>query len=486
MSAATSELSRHSPAATRRLRLEVAPTALTGLSLLGLVLAAAYQTDLERLPLRAMAILVLAVAVAVGTGVLAVARQGFWSLSFLLYLVLSLFHLGLFVRPALLGEESPSLTRLVYAEIWWTDPAMVRAAAVVLLGLLAYGAGVGLRALLRPVERVQDGARADPRYLAGIADAGAVTLTVGVVGWLVVSVAALGPLFFLSSYRGYLTATANTSAPSICYLMISVGLTLSALRIRRRASRTGLVAFAVFGLLGLPIGLRGEVLIPLTAAIAVLARDEDNRSLLVWLRRPAARLVVVLGLVAVLFGISLVQQVRSGGLGGLGSRTAAIDASPLGAVDEMGYSIRVVITSLEWHEDLREPYRDGDTYYSPLVRVADRVLGLPRPDAATDYSLMNVEISDRIGPIGGSMIAEADHNFGRAGVVVVLGLLGAVVSGSGLRRSAWNSAVMGLLGLMAVMHVRNSFAPLFTWTAAGLLVALAGMAAGLLYPRRPS
>lgn len=461
-----------------------APFLLVVASLLGLMIVGFRQAELEQLPLRLVAVLILAVAVLLGTLIVKASHQGFWSLAFLLYLALTLFHLGLYVRPALLGEKTIKLSLLSYASVWYTDAAMVRAGVVVLLALLAYGLGVGVRTWTQEVSKAGDEqeAGADGRSLSGVADVGALAVLLGVAGWLVLSLTVVGRTFFLNGYLSFLSATA-TYPFSFCYLLISVGSTLCALRPRRTLVRMAIGAFVLFAILALMIGIRGEVLIPLTAAAAVFARNPAHQPVLERLRRPAARLVVILALIGVLLGISIVQQVRVAGVQALGGSTV-VEASPLQAVDEMGYSIRVVITTLAWHEDLREPYRLGDTYYAPPLRVLARVTGAERREAAQDYQLMNVEIADRVGSIGGSMIAEAQHNFGRLGAVVVLTLVGAAAAGViPHRRSAWGQAILGLIGLLALMHVRNSFAPLFVWGSAGLVLVLCGLVLSKFYPR---
>lgn len=478
---------RFSPAeVVPRLRVGSAPLLLTVLSLLGLLIVVPLQTQLGLIPLRQVAVLTLAVDVLLGMLILKAAPQGFWSISFLLFFVLSLFHLGLYVRPALFGELSSGLSLVTYTRIWYTDAAMARAGVVVLLGLLAYGFGAGVRTLWRHprAESLQPEQTASAaRSLSGIADVGAVALLAGVGGWMYLSLTVIGPTFVLNGYLRFLTATADYPL-SICYLLISVGTTLSALRPRRRLVQLAAIAFGVFVLLALMVGIRGEVLIPLTAALAVMARDPTNRPVLDRLRRPAARLAAGLALIGLLVGISFVQQVRIAGIQGLSGGSTTVDASALSAVDEMGYSIRVVITSVEWHEDLQEPYRFGQTYYSPPVRALARLVGTDRVEAATDYSLMNVEIANRVGPIGGSMIAEAEHNYGRPGVIAILGLIGAAAaSATSSRRSAWGQAAMGIIGLMALMHVRNSFAPLFAWGSAALMLAFLGLMLSRLYPR---
>ena len=469
-------------------RVASTPILLTVTPLLGLLPVALLQSELERMPLRLVAVLTIAVAALIGVLILKAAPQGFWSITFLLYLVLCLFHLGLYVRPALLGEKAIKLSLVTYDRIWYTDAAMARAGVVVLLGLLAYGFGAGVRSWRRysragesePEPEQGDSAA---RSLSGVADVGALAVLVGVTGWLYLSYTLVGQTFFLNGYLGFLSATAERSI-HLCYLLISVGTTFGALRPRRPLVRMATVAFCLFAVLALMIGLRSEVLIPFTAAVAVLARDPANRPVLDRLRRPAARLAVGLAVIGLLVGISFVQQVRIAGIQALSGGSTHVEASALDAVDEMGHSIRVVITSLEWHEDLQEPYLLGETYYSPPIRAFARLMGADREEAATGYSLMNVEIADRVGPIGGSMIAEAEHNFGLPGVVLIMGLVGAAAAGgNSRRRSAWAQVVMGIVGLLALMHVRNSFAPLFVWGSAALMLACCGLALSRLYPR---
>src|SRR5918998_1637798 len=337
-----------------RSRVVSASVLLTGLSLLGLLTTALFQAELAQAPLRPLAVLTLAVALLLGVLILRAAPQGFWSIGFLLYLVLSLFHLGLYVRLALLGEKSSMLSRVAYDGIWYTDAAMARAAVVVLLGLLGYGFGAGIRSWRHGsrTERIEPGqSEGSERSLSAIADVGAIAVLCGVGGWLYLSVVVVGPSFFLTGYVNFLSATAKQPI-SIFYLLISVGAITAALRPRRLLVRMATVAFCLFAILALMVGIRGEVLIPFTAAVAVFARDPANRRVLDRLRRPAARFVVAVGVIGLLLGISFVQQVRIAGVQALSSGSVNVEASALNAVDEMGYSIRVVITSLEWHEDL--------------------------------------------------------------------------------------------------------------------------------------
>lgn len=489
MSAVTTPVLPAAPASRRSSA--AVPLALLATSLVCLLVVLTFANGLERLPIRVAAPLFVGGAVVLGELIRRSVRSQARSLAFLVYVVLCVFHLGLYLQPALTGTMATGLGTIVYWSDWYTEAALVRAGVVVLTGLLGYAGAVGLVSWLGPQCR----AGAEPaaerkgsyptRSAAALSDVGTGLLLIGVASWWFISVSQLGVSFVFGDYLRYLSATASQPLPYV-YLAISVGTVLAAVRLRRRTGVVAVLAFLVFAVPGFVIGLRSEVLIPLVAAIPVWCRDPRNRHLLARLQRPGARLLLAGALVALLLGISFVQQVRLTGLQAVPSGTDR-RVSALAAVQEMGYTIRVVITSLTWHDDLHEPYRHGATYVAPVIRAAERVLGLPRPEAEHDYGLMNVEIANRVGPIGGSMIGEAHHNFGEPGVIAVLALVGGLAAGIDRPRlSVWRAAWLGVVGLLALMHVRNSFAPLFAWGLAGTLAILAAMALSRLYRPRES
>jgi hypothetical protein len=298
-----------------------------------------------------------------------------------------------------------------------------------------------------------------------IVDVGGLTLSVSVASWLFVCYTQLGPLFFLNSYGEYLEATSGNSV-GLTYFGITIGSALIAQDTTRLISRTGLVFLFAFLLFALPMGLRSESLFPLIAALAVFIRCRKTPSF-------ASMVVCVLiGLVA----ISAVQQVRSQGLGD--TSLHEVSASPIKAIEEMGYSARVIVTTIGWHEAAHEPYMAGATYAAPLERGLAGVLGLPREDAETDFRLMNAEIAHRVGPIGGSIIAEGHHNFGVAGILLALALAGFLASRLCIvPPRPVPLAFLGVAAALLLMHVRNSFAPIFAWGTGG--VALILLAIGL-------
>lgn len=431
----------------------------------------------EQAPIQRVAIISLLLACALGYLVAKSLSDGVWSFPFLYFLILCLFHLGLFVSPALDNGRMASFLDGTWTG-WYSDPVMIRAAYLIDLGLLSYATAIGFVAWLssnsgtkmRPSELQEHSS--DRSMRDAIVDVGGLTLSVAVASWLFVCYTQLGPLFFLNSYSEYLEATSGNSV-GIIYFGITIGSALIAQDTTRLISRTGLVFLFTFLLLALPMGLRSESLFPLIAALAVFIRCRKTPSF-------ASMVVCVLvGLVA----ISAVQQVRSQGLGD--TSLHEVSASPIKAIEEMGYSARVIVTTIGWHEAAHEPYLAGATYAAPLERGLAGILGLPRDDAETDFRLMNAEIAHRVGPIGGSIIAEGHHNFGIPGILLALALAGFLASRlSIVPPRPVPLAFLGVAASLLLMHVRNSFAPIFAWGTGGVALILVAIGLSWLKGRK--
>ena len=94
----------------------------------------------------------------------------------------------------------------------------------------------------------------------------------------------------------------------------------------------------------------------------------------------------------------------------------------------MGGSLHPVENVVRWRAE-GDPLELGASYWAPLERAAAWVLpGLGTAAAEDDMRIMNVLVTDRVGPIGFSPVAEAYRNFGAPGVAIVLGLLGAALA----------------------------------------------------------
>ncbi|GGO21873.1 hypothetical protein GCM10010980_23430 [Corynebacterium marinum] len=166
--------------------------------------------------------------------------------------------------------------------------------------------------------------------------------------------------------------------------------------------------------------------------------------------------------------VSLVRQLRKTGLGEFDFTGAIL--SPISAVEEMGFSLRVLHTTISWHEIRNEPFYGGVTYMAPFLRFVEGILGFNRLEGQPDYRLMNIEIGERVGQIGGSIIGEAHHNFGFLGIMCVLLAVGVLIGFLTLKaRTALVLALLGVITVLFLMHVRNSFAPIPFWFGVGIL-----------------
>lgn len=431
----------------------------------GLSLLIAFEGPARAIGLQGLAILVLLTVFLLGFLVAKSTKEGVWSSPFLFLVILALFHGGLLITPAFGGEIAEFLSTGWTG--WYTADLMASASYLIELGLVSYGFAVGCWAWWHEGESSDGGVSSVPVtresaiLQSALVDVGAVVLLGSILYWYLASASATGPLFFLQSYGAYRLDTVDTSLGN-AYLGISLGAVLVAQNPRRPLAAVSVVAFVGFILLALAIGLRSPALIPVVASIAVYARGH----------RMPSKGVFVAVLIVGLMGISAVQQIRADGLAGFS--LSSLSASPIKAIEEMGYSARVVVTSVDWHEVSGDPYRNGATYWAPIERGLSALIGVPRIDAESDFRLMNVEIASRVGQIGGSIIAEGHHNFGPPGVVMSCFLAGLVLSATVLRRrTPANLAMGGLAMVLLLMHVRNSFAPLIAWSIAGLLVILA-------------
>lgn len=432
------------------------------------------QQAFERAGIQAVAIMSILLAVFLGVFVAKSLKDGVWSFPFLYFLILSLFHLGLYLAPALDSGQMATFLEGMWSG-WYNDAIMIRAAYIIDLGLLSYASAIGVVSWTSrespPSHKLgsQTQSVSDGRMRDSIVDVGGLILSISFLNWLVLCVSQLGPFFFLSSYSEYLLATEGESA-GLIYFGITIGSALIAQDFSRPLPKVALIFLLSYLVLALPIGLRSASLFPMAAALAVYVRCHKTPS--------SASLVaaVLIGLIS----ISAVQQVRSEGLGD--TSLGEVSASPLKAVEEMGYTARVLVTSIGWHETAHEPYLKGATYAAPLERGLTGLLGLPRLDAESDFRLMNVEIASRVGTIGGSIIAEAHHNYGEWGAIIVLALAGTLASRLSTRPPRPLSvALLGVAAALMLMHVRNSFAPIFAWGTGGLM--LITLAVGLTWLR---
>jgi len=351
-------------------------------------------------------------------------------------------------------------------EGWVFDPITGDAAIVALCGFLAFASGACLvhwshGRFRRTSPQPTDDERAHPYGSVGSA------LVLGAIAsWCVVVLLAGGVTGFFTSYEDFRQMTADYSVPiSIISPVLACGVVMAVTGKTGWQRTAAIAAFAGFALVALPIGLRTDVMFPAVAVVVASARCGRAFS-------PVK--VAAVGLALVLL-IPVVRDLRTTGITAL---PEALVAPRLDALVEMGGSLRPVEQVVRWHAE-GEPFQHGASYWAPFERAASRLLpGLRAASADDDLRLMNVLVLDRIGAIGFSPVAEAYRNFGPVGVVIVLGLIGALLGGIDTIENR-RTAVLAIATLYPplLINVRNSFVSVPAQCVAGILFLAAVAAA---------
>jgi hypothetical protein len=256
------------------------------------------------------------------------------------------------------------------------------------------------------------------------------------------------------------------------YIIVGIGMTMLALGPPSRHRKFAFCVFGVFSLVIFPLGLRGEVLFPLATALVVVARR----------RLPLTTGQVAVAALLLLVAITIVKDLRQ--IGVANAAPSALSGNPLGALAEMGSSLRPVVEVIRWHDE-GEPYMWGATYWAPFDRAITAILPLwDRPPADQDPRIMNIVVSDRVGFIGFSVVAEAYRNFGPAGVACVMLLLGLLFGWMERWQFApFRTALLGLLLVQLLFHIRNDFIGIPSQTALGVVLVAGGIFALRYRPR---
>jgi hypothetical protein len=389
---------------------------------------------------------------------LLIAIAGVWSATGVYAAVFWCFHFGLIVVLTT-GYLTPS-DLSPYDESWALSPYVSEAAGLALAGALAFASGACLMFTIRtrswPVKRPGTWkAPHDHGFAGSVMTCGAIVMWAGIV------VATGGPGGFFSSYEDYLQSTAEFgSVLAVVWPVLGCGIVMSVTGRAAWYRTTALVLFGCFAIVGLPLGLRTEVMFPAVGVLIALARGGKGLT-------PAKAIAAA---AAVLLIVPIVRDVRESGLRGL--TPSALNLPGLNALVEMGGSLHPVEKVVRWHAE-GEPYDQGASYWAPFERGAARLLpGLHAGNADDDMRLMNVLVLDRIGAIGFSPVAEAYRNFGPIGVVVVIGLLGVIIGGIDTIPDPGTAILMiAAVYVPLLINVRNSFVSVPAQCVLGIVLA---------------
>lgn len=271
---------------------------------------------------------------------------------------------------------------------------------------------------------------------------GSVLTVLAVAAWLAFAAReGLGPR---TPYTTYLEV--KSAYPlQLLYYVLGLGLTLALVQYKTWPARVATASFIVFALIAFPLGLRGEVLFPLAVGTTLVAMQR---------RMPGPKILAVAAVV-LLVPIAVVSQTRQADVD-LGQ----VSFSPLGGLSELGYSLQVVSATVEWHDTLDESYDWGATYWAPIEDAANRYVLFREvtPESQNDAH-MSTQVSARVGGVGGSIVAEAYHNFTVVGAIACLFIWGGLLGWLN-RRARGGGAWMvgaGVAGYVFLLLVRNTF-----------------------------
>jgi hypothetical protein len=389
-----------------------------------------------------------------------VLRTGLWTAASAYAAVFWCFHFGLIA--VLAAGLVPPAELSIWDQSWVLSPFAADAAFVALLGFAAFASGASLMNASAPSVadqrhplEAQEGAH--PHGLAGSV---LVFAAIAFWGGIVISTNGLGGFF--ASYGDYLNAVDEFGTPmGLMWLALGGGLVMSVTGRPGWLRTSAIAAFGSAAFIALPIGLRGEIMFPTIAALVAAARCG-------WTLSPRRACAFVAALLVV---IPSVRAIRDTGLQGLPDMV--LELRMFDAFAEMGESLHPVEKVIRWRAE-GERLEMGGSYWAPIERAASRVLpGVRTTAAEDDMRIMNVLVTDRVGGIGFSPVAEAYRNFGTVGVVLILGLLGAGLAAID-RIADRGLAVLAIATLYVplLVNVRNSFVSVPLQCGLGVLFVL--------------
>jgi oligosaccharide repeat unit polymerase len=332
------------------------------------------------------------------------ADSNFWSARVIYAVVFYLFHFGfLFLVSLNIYEDFE-----IFQTRWLYNTYFSSSQALCLLGLSSYA----LAAFTKRKTKIIDYSFKEKKYnLVFIRAFALVFLVGGIVAWFAGFIVIGGIGALTMNYTQYLQIGEKFGIATYLNWMIGTGLSICAATKDKKIIKICMSVFLFWAAFAFPMGLRGEVLFPLTAFIIIHAKTYK-------LIKPR---YIILGAVLLLSFISFVRETRHGAQ----KLELGKALNPLYGLAELGASIRPAIFVQAWYYDEQMPLYYGQTLYGPLERFVISVTPFASNiDARKDTRLMNVVVQDKEGPIGFSPIAEGFINGHIFGVIIVMWILG--------------------------------------------------------------
>jgi len=441
------------------------------------VMLVVFRTELLSLPLQTLCITATGGVFACLILVANLYPTGVWSAPSVYLIMFALFHFGL-VTVFGFGVLSEEMRRIVSS--WFLSSRTPLAIYLSTLGMVSFAIGAATSALLDHHQQKRvivskaniEFNRSLSHYFVII---GFLLVVTSIFWWMVISIMSGGLYIFVGTYRNYLDATAGQPL-ALLNIFVALGLSIVSLSSGERSiayRRWAYLSFLLYAALATPLGLRGEILVPILAAVTIRAHQGT---------RPSLKSTILLGTL-LLFGISFIRSLRQMGLAMIGSGTVSVNA--FDALAEMGSSLRPTTDVLEWLWQGDSLLR-GASYWAPFDRALCTIAFDPTClPAREDFRLLNVLIAERVGPVGFSPVAEATFNFGNIGVTMVMFLLG---FGLGCLtradRSTIGTAMVAVVLVPLLYNVRSAFTSFPIQLFVGFVVVICAVALSKMFPLR--
>jgi len=365
--------------------------------------------------------------------------KGIWSISFIFFTALCVFHIGLVLANSIGGITDEDIHYQISR--WFYTRQTDNAIHLVNIALVGYALAV--IAFSKPIDYRGIDVSTE-KFQKRLFHIGGGVLTFFVLAFLAI----IFSTGMHQSYAAYLTIMSQMPLISLLvlysYLFIGIALVLVSVTFKSGYSVIYFLVFGVFAVIAFKTGLRGEVMFPSAVAGCMLGKKGI----------PIKTHTLVILMTVFLIVTGIVKNARvSGDYSGGG-----LSVNPLNAVAEMGGSLRPLQEVIVWRENGFE-LLNGTSYWAPFERqLALLIPQLERVDALEDDRLLNVVVQQRVGPIGFSPIAEAYINFGEAGVFLVFFFIGCLMAFLDSRKSTVKSDILqGVFLVPIFVMVRNAF-----------------------------
>ncbi|WP_339726311.1 O-antigen polysaccharide polymerase Wzy [uncultured Paraglaciecola sp.] len=381
--------------------------------------------------------------------------KGMWSICFIFFSVVGVFHIGLVLANAVNGITDEDT--LYQISRWFYNLETENAIHVVNLAMI----GFALSAILfskKANDHNSSNGQSQVAYRKRLFHTGGILLGVFVAIFFALTIATGA----ISSYGAYL-AVMNSNPLiamifSYLYFFIGVAFVFICVSYSKGFGYLYFGLFAIWALFAFKIGLRGEVMFPSAVAGCMLGRKGA----------PIKGYILAIGIIVFLIITGIVKNARVSG-----DYSGDVGINPLNAIAEMGSSLRAVQETIKWRKNDNFELLLGASYWAPFERqFALFIPQLERVNVEDDGRLLNIVVQKKAGPIGFSAIAEAYINFGEKGVIMVFFLLGwAMAKLDSSTSSIRNDILIGVALLPIFVTIRNSFIHVPVQIILGLILA---------------